>query len=121
MRTWSIAAAAAFLALAASCGDGDHHGAPFSAAPAAEVADLLSKPEAHLRQVRRVRGIVTRQCQVTGCWFHFKDAQGRELKIELGATLPKLPPRDGRRAEVEGTLIRFGEGLEFVGTSVRFE
>jgi hypothetical protein len=112
---------AAVWVLLASCGNGDHHGAPFSAVPTVEVADLLSKPEAHLRQVRRVRGIVTRQCQVTGCWFHFKDAQGRELRVELGATLPKIPPRDGRCAEVEGTLIRFGERLEFVGTSVRFE
>jgi hypothetical protein len=38
----------------------------------------------------------------------------------VGDTLPKLPPRVGRIAEVEGQLIRYGDGYQFVGVSVEF-
>jgi hypothetical protein len=114
-----MAAVPIFLAL--SCGGAEHFGAPFTGAASATIADLTGKPEDHLRQERRVSGVIVRQCPATGCWFFLKDPEGRELKVELSGTLRKLPPRVGRTAEVEGRLIRYGEGLEFVGGSVEFK
>jgi hypothetical protein len=108
------------LALLASCGDGDRHGKPFAGFPKAELAALMDKPADHFRKDLRIEGVVSRQCPATGCWFYLRDAGGRELKVEMGDTVPKLPPRKGKAAVVEGKLIPYGDRIEFVGVAVEF-
>lgn len=102
----------------------DHFGRPFAGHPAARIADLVARPEDHLGKALRIRGRLQRQCPATGCWFDLtdpSDPENRALKVEMGDTTPRLPPRLGRFATVEGQLIRYGEGVEFVGVAVTFE
>lgn len=49
------------------------------------------------------------------------DLKAQELKVEMGDTTPRLPSRLGKVAHVEGQLIKFGDGYEFIGVAVTFE
>ncbi|HXX93107.1 MAG TPA: hypothetical protein VEN81_05705 [Planctomycetota bacterium] len=98
----------------------DHHGNDFRGLPAVPIVQLVDRPADHLKHEVRIEGTLSRQCPATGCWFFLKDASGKELKVEMAETTPKLPARVGKVATVEGQLIRFGEGYEFVGTAVEF-
>ena len=98
----------------------DHHGKPFRELPEVTLQALLDRPGDYLRKDVRVSGSIARQCPATGCWFFLKAPDGRELKVELGDTLPRLPQHVGGTAVVEGQLIPFGTGTEFIGTAVEF-
>ena len=111
------AALAAFLLLRPRA---DHHGHAFREVPVVGLQELLARPADHLRKEVRIQGEIVRQCPSAGCWFFLKAPDGRELKVEAGDTLPELPQRVGRGAEVEGQLIPFGDGYEFIGTAVEF-
>ena len=99
----------------------DHFGNAFRELPSAAIQDLVDKPAEYLKKDLRIEGALSRQCPSTGCWFFLKDAAGKELKVEMGDTTPKLPQRLGKSATVEGELIRFGDGYEFIGTAVEFK
>lgn len=99
---------------------GAHFGEPFTDAPHASIADLRATPDAFSRKPVRVKGAITRQCPMSGCWFILNDGKGAELRVELGDYLPKLPKNIGNTAEVEGELIRTGQSHAFIGTRVTF-
>ncbi len=98
----------------------DHFGHPFRGLPSAAIRDLAEKPADYLKKDVRIEGTLSRQCPSTGCWFFVKDAGGKEVKVEMGDTTPKLPQRVGKTGTVEGQLIKFGDGYEFIGTAVEF-
>ena len=98
----------------------DHHGQAFRGLERAEIAALVDKPADHLKKDLRIEGVLTRQCPATGCWFFLRGEGNKDLKVEMGDTTPKLPTRVGKRATVEGRLIKYGEGYEFVGVAVEF-
>ncbi len=98
----------------------DHHGHAFREVPEVPLPSLLAKPGDYLRKEVRIQGEIVRQCPSAGCWFFLKGPEGKELKVEMGDTLPKLPQNLGRTAVVEGQLIPFGDGVEFIGTAVEF-
>jgi hypothetical protein len=98
----------------------DRFGNEFRGFPSIELAPLVDKPVDHLKKEHRIEGTLTRQCPSTGCWFILNDGHGKELKVEMGDTTPRLPARIGKRATVEGQLIQFGKEYEFVGTAVEF-
>ena len=98
----------------------DHHGNPFKGFPSVAVRDLADKPNDYLKKDARIEGAIDRQCPASGCWFFVKDTNGKEVKVEMGDTTPKLPQRLGKTAVVEGQLIKFGDGYEFIGTAVEF-
>jgi len=109
------------LAALAACNDGKHYGKPFQGFPKAEIAALVDKPAEHYRKDLRIEGVITRQCPATGCWFFVADGAGKEVKVEMGDTVPKLPPRKGKTAIVEGKLIPYGDRVEFIGVAVEFK
>ncbi len=98
----------------------DHHGNDFRGYPAVDLAPLVDRPTEYLKKDVTLHGTLARQCPATGCWFYLRDAAGKEVKVEMGDTTPKLPQRVGKTATVEGRLIKFGETYEFVGTAVEF-
>lgn len=98
----------------------DHYGNEFRGFPPAELGKLVEKPADYLRKEVRIAGTLSRQCPNPGCWFFLTDVGGKELKVEMGDTTPHLPARVGKTATVEGQLIRYGEGYEFIGTAVEF-
>lgn len=102
----------------------DHFGKPFTGLPAAAIPDIVSKPDAFLGKQVSIHGKLQRQCPATGCWFFLTDPgdlKAQELKVEMGDTTPRLPSRLGKVAHVEGQLIKFGDGYEFIGVAVTFE
>lgn len=102
----------------------DHFGKPFTGMPAAAITDMVGKPEEFLGKQVRIRGKLLRQCPSTGCWFYLidpADPKAQELKVEMGDTTPRLPSRMGQLATVEGQLIKYGAGYEFIGVAVTFE
>ena len=113
-----LAGALAWFALDRNASD--HHGKAFQGLPAVGIGQLVAKPGDYAKKDVRIEGTVTRQCPSAGCWFLLKDGTGKEIKVEMGDTTPTLPQRAGKTATVEGQLIRFGDGLEFIGTAVEF-
>lgn len=98
----------------------DHHGQPFRGLPAVELARIAGNPGDYVKKEVRIEGPITRQCPSSGCWFFLREPGGKELKVEMGETTPRLPARIGRTAIVEGQVIRFGDAYEFIGTAVEF-
>jgi len=104
-------------------GRDDHFGNPFVGSPSAAISEVVGNPEAFLGKQISLHGNLKRQCPATGCWFFLVDpvdSKGRELKVEMGDTTPRLPAGVGRSAHVEGQLIKFGEEYEFIGVAVTF-
>lgn len=97
-----------------------HYGSPFRGLEAVPVAQLLDRPGEYLKKDVRIEGAVTRMCPNCGCWFAVKAAGGRDLKVEMGEAAEPLPFRLGKTATVEGQLIKYGDGYEFIGTAVEF-
>ena len=111
----------AALAALSSCDEPKHYGKPFAGFPKTEIAALLDAPAEHFRKDLRIEGPVTRQCPATGCWFFVGHGAGKELKVEMGDTVPGLPPRKGKTAVIEGRLIPYGKEIQFVGVAVEFK
>lgn len=99
---------------------GDHHGNAFRGLAQVELAPMVDKPSDFLKKEVRIQGIVARQCPSSGCWFILREPGGKELKVEMGDTTPRLPARIGKSATVEGQLIQYGKEFEFIGTAVEF-
>ncbi|MCW8133588.1 MAG: hypothetical protein KIS92_24805 [Planctomycetota bacterium] len=97
-----------------------HYGEPFKGAPRAELKELIEQPEHFKGMPVSIAGTVLRQCPVSGCWFYFKTADGRDLRVELGDTVPGLPQKIGHEAVVEGRIVPQGPTYIFVGTGVEF-
>jgi hypothetical protein len=101
----------------------DHFGKAFSGYPTAKIPDLVVSSADFLGRPVSIEGILKQQCPSTGCWFFLVDPgdpKARDLKVEMSDTTPRLPPRIGRRARVEGQLIKYGEGYEFIADAVTF-
>lgn len=96
-----------------------HFGEPFANAPTVSVSELLDHPADHVKHTVAIEGTVQKQCPVSGCFFYFKDGS-KELKVELGDTLPTLPQKIGSRARVEGQLVEASGSYVFIGKVVEF-
>ena len=88
--------------------------------PAVPVSQLLGHSSDYFRKEIRLEGTVLRQCPCCGCWFDLKDAGGQEIRVDLGELAEPIPYSPGQKATVEGQLIRFGDGVKFVGSAVEF-
>ena len=109
-----------FAGCGSKAGKGEHYGEPFTQAPLVTLGQLLDTPDGFPRKTLRVKGMIERQCPVSGCWFFINDGKGHSVKVELGDYLPKLPQNIGNYAEVEGEWIKQGAAYEFIGTRVTF-
>lgn len=101
----------------------DHFGHPFTGLPAASIPQIMANPDDFLGRQVSINGVLKRQCPATGCWFYLSDPadpKAQELKVEMGDTTPELPKRIGRPAHIEGQLIKYGEGYQFIGVAVTF-
>jgi hypothetical protein len=81
-----------------------------------------------LKKPVRIEGIVPKQCPATGCWFYVRDPNAPEngggsppeIKVEMGDTVQRIPRHVGKFAMVEGQLIKYGSGYQFIGVAVTF-
>jgi hypothetical protein len=101
----------------------DHFGKPFAGLPAASIPEIIAKPGDYLGKPVSITGKLLRQCPATGCWFYLADPadpKAQQLMVETGDTTPRLPKSIGKIATVEGQLIKYGEGYQFIGVAVTF-
>jgi hypothetical protein len=96
------------------------YGGTLRGLPVVPVSHLLEHSSDYLKKEIRVEGAILRQCPCCGCWFDLRDGSGQEIRVDLGELALPLPYCPGHRATVEGQLIRFGDGVEFVGSVVEF-
>ena len=92
----------------------------FTGAPKAEVADLMNRPKDFLHKTVTIEGTVRQQCTTMGCFFFFLSGKN-SLRVELQEIAMKAPARNGRLARVEGQVVPYGDGYQFLASAVEFE
>ena len=96
-----------------------HYGA-FTGAPKAEVADLVGCPKASPHKTVTIEGTVRQQCTTMGCYFFFFSGKNM-LRVELQEIAMNAPRRNGHLARVEGQIVPFDGGHQFLASAVEFE
>jgi hypothetical protein len=96
-----------------------HYGT-FTGAPKAEVADLIDKPKDFLHKTLTIEGTVRQQCTTMGCFFFFLSGNNM-LRVELQEIAMNAPRRNGRLARVEGQIVPYDHGYQFLASAVEFE
>ena len=96
-----------------------HYGV-FTGAPKADVADLIDRPKDFLRKTVTIEGTVRQQCTTMGCFFFFVAGKNM-LRVELQEIAMNAPRRNGRPARVEGQIVPFDGGHQFLASAVEFE
>ena len=96
-----------------------HYG-EFTGAPKAEVADLVGRPKEFLHITVTIEGTVRQQCTTMGCYFFFFSGKNM-LRVELQEIAMNAPRRNGHLARVEGQIVPFDGGHQFLASAVEFE
>ena len=96
-----------------------HYGA-FTGAPKADVAELIARPAEFLHKTVSIEGTVRQQCTTMGCFFFFLSGKNM-LRVELREIAMNAPRRNGRAARVEGQIVPYGDGHQFVASAVEFQ
>lgn len=92
----------------------------FTGAPKAEVADVISRPQAFLHKTVAIDGDIREQCVTMGCYFYFFSGKN-SLRVDLQEIAMTAPRRNGRPARVEGQIVPYGDGYEFFASAVEFK
>jgi hypothetical protein len=92
----------------------------FTGAPEADVADLIDKPKDFLHKTVAIEGTVRQQCTTMGCFFFFLSGKDM-LRVELRDIAMNAPRRNGRPARVEGQIVPYDHGYQFLASAVEFE
>src|SRR6266566_8589511 len=85
----------------------------FTGAPKAEVADLINRPKEFLHKTVTIEGTVRQQCTTMGCYFFFLSGEDM-LRVELKDIAMNAPRRNGHLARVEGQIVPFDGGRQFL-------
>jgi hypothetical protein len=96
-----------------------HYGS-FTGAPKADVADLIDRPKEFLHKTVTIEGTVRQQCTTMGCFFFFISGKDM-LRVELQEIAMKAPSRNGRPARVEGQIVPYDGGHQFLASAVEFD
>ena len=96
-----------------------HFGA-FTGAPKADVADLIDRPKEFLHKTVTIEATVREQCTTMGCFFFFLSGNNM-LRVELQEIAMNAPRRNGHRARVEGQIVTYGDGYQFLASAVEFD
>jgi hypothetical protein len=92
----------------------------FTGAPKAEVASLIDRPNDFLHKTLTIEGTVRQQCTTMGCFFYFLSGK-KMLRVELQDIAMNAPRRNGRPARVEGQIVPYNHGYQFLASAVEFE
>ena len=84
------------------------------------IADLIDKPKDFLHKTVTIEGTVREQCTTMGCYFFFFSGE-KKLRVDLQDIAMNAPRRNGRTARVEGQIVPYGDGYQFVASAVKFE
>ena len=92
----------------------------FTGTPKAEVADLINRPKEFLHKTLTIEGTVRQQCTAMGCYFFFLSGKDM-LRVELKDIAMNAPRRNGHLARVEGQIVPFDGGYQFLASAVEFK
>ncbi len=92
----------------------------FTGAPKAAVANLIDRPKDFLHKTLTIEGSVRQQCTTMGCFFFFFSGKNM-LRVELQEIAMNAPRRNGRTARVEGQIVPYDHGYQFLASAVEFE
>ena len=92
----------------------------FTGAPKADIADLINKPKEFLHKTVSIEGTVRQQCTTMGCYFFFLSDE-KMLRVDLEQITMYAPRRNGHTAHVEGQIVPYGDGYQFVASAVEFQ
>lgn len=92
----------------------------FASAPKTKVADLIERPKDFLNKTVSIEGKISQQCKAMGCFFFFAVGE-KQLRVDLEQIAMNAPMREGRMAKVEGQMMPYGDGYQFVASAVEFE
>jgi len=67
-----------------------------------------------------IEGTVRKQCTTMGCYFFFLSGQ-KMLRVDLEEITMTAPRRNGNTARVEGQIVPYGDGFQFVASAVEFQ
>ncbi len=94
----------------------------FVGAPKGDIVDLIDHPKKNMRKTWALEGIITDQCTAMGCFFFFKAANGKTLRVDLAEIAMWAPRgRNGKSVRVEGQMVPYGEGYQFWASAVEFK
>ena|SRR5436190_22765729 len=92
----------------------------FTGAQKTDVADLINRPKDFLHKTVTIEGTVRQQCTTMGCYFFFHSGKDM-LRVELKDIAMNAPRRNGHLARVEGQIVPFDGGHQFLASAVEFE
>jgi len=96
------------------------HFGTFSGGAKTEVTDLIERPQDFMHKNLAIEGTVREQCTTMGCYFFFKSGK-KMLRVDLQEIAMNAPRRNGHSARVEGQIVPYGDGYQFVASAVEFE
>ncbi len=64
-----------------------------------------------------LEGVISTQCQSSGCWFFLSDGTGRVF-INLAPNGVTLPPRTGKKAMVMGEVARDQHNVQIIAHGI---
>ena len=64
-----------------------------------------------------LEGVISTQCQSSGCWFFLSDGTGRVF-INLAPKGFTLPPKTGKKAKVTGEVMRDQHNVQIIAHGV---
>ena len=92
----------------------------FTSAPKTNVADLIERPKDFQNRTVSIEGQISQQCKAMGCFFFFAVGE-KQLRVDLEPIAMSAPMREGRMAKVEGQMMPYGDGYQFVASAVEFK
>jgi len=92
----------------------------FSGVEQVTVVDLIEKPASYLHKTLTIEGIVREQCTTMGCYFFFLEGN-KKLRVDIQEVAMTAPRKNGHKARVEGQVVPYGDGYQFVASAVEFQ
>jgi hypothetical protein len=92
----------------------------FAGVETVKVVDLIDRPGDFLHKNLSIQGVVREQCTTMGCYFFFLEGD-KKLRVDLQDIAMNAPRRNGHIAKVEGQVVPYGDGYQFVASAVEFE
>lgn len=68
-------------------------------------------------KIVNLEGVISTQCQSSGCWFFLSDGTGR-IFINLAPRGFTLPPKTGKKAKVTGEVARDQHNVQIIAHGV---
>ncbi len=68
-------------------------------------------------KIVNLEGVISTQCQSSGCWFFLSDGTGR-IFINLAPKGFTLPPKTGKKAKVTGEVVGDQHNVQIIAHGV---